>query len=152
MDILGLYVSKSLLWFFVGVIFVVAEIGMPGFIVVFFALGAWIVATVLLFVDIELDYQIIIWVVSSLVLLFSLRKYGLQIFKGDAVDVDKTNAESKIGKTAVVSQTIQPNVAGEIKVMGSFWRAVSEVKIKIGANVLITSQENDGLTMIVKPV
>jgi membrane protein implicated in regulation of membrane protease activity len=42
---------------------------------------------------------------------------------------------------------------GEIKVMGSFWRAVAELEIEEGQSVLIESQESeDGLTFKVKPV
>lgn len=42
---------------------------------------------------------------------------------------------------------------GEIKVMGSFWRAIAEEAIEEGQSVLVDSQESeDGLTFKVKPV
>jgi len=41
---------------------------------------------------------------------------------------------------------------GEIKIMGSFWRAISDIDIKEGQSVLIASQESeDGLTFKVTP-
>ena len=58
----------------------------------------------------------------------------------------------KIRKTAVVTKKITPKEPGEIKAMGSFWRAVADMEIKQGQSVLIESQESgDGLTFKVKP-
>ncbi len=87
-----------------------------------------------------------------IVLLFSLRKYSMKIFKGTTRDdLDDRYADSKIGKTAIVTKAITPNMPGEIKVMGSFWRAISDINIEEGQSVLIRSQESeDGLTFKVK--
>jgi len=106
-----------------------------------------------LLTDIELSIQILIFAVSSLVLLFSLRKYSIKTFKGTTRDdLDDSYADSKIGKTAIVTKAITPNIPGEIKVMGSFWRAISDINIEEGQAVLIASRESeDGLTFKVKP-
>jgi len=146
--------SSSLIWFLVGVAFLIAELTLPGFILIFFTGGCWIVALVTGLFDIELAIQILIFLVSSLTLLFSLRKYSLKIFKGNTRDsIDDHYTNSKIGKTAIVTQTIRSNMPGEIKVMGSFWRAIAEVEIQEGQSVLIESQESeDGLTFKVKPI
>ena len=127
---------------------------MPGFILIFFTAGCWIAALAAWAFDIEITRQILIFVVSSLALLFALRKYGLKIFKGKIRDdVDDHYTDSKIGKTAIVTKTITPNMPGEIKVMGSFWRAIAEVEIEEGQSVLIESQESeDGLTFKVTQV
>jgi len=146
--------SSSLIWFLVGVAFLIAELTLPGFILIFFTGGCWIVALVTGLLDIKLAIQILIFLVSSLTLLFSLRKYSLKIFKGNSRDsIDDHYTNSKIGKTAIVTQTITSNMPGEIKVMGSFWRAIAEVEIQEGQSVLIESQESeDGLTFKVKPI
>lgn len=145
--------SPSLIWFLVGVVFLVAEFSLPGFVLIFFAAGSWIVAAVAVIMDIELTTQIIIFSTSSLVLLFTLRKYGVSTFKGNVRDdVDDRYTDSKIGKTAIVSKRISPNTPGEIKALGSFWRAISDTKIEEGQSVIIESQESeDGLTFKVKP-
>jgi len=145
--------SPSLIWFLVGVVFLIAEFFLPGFILIFFAAGCWIVAAVAVFMDIELTTQIIIFSILSLILLFTLRKYGVKTFKGTVRDdVDDHYNDSKIGKTAIVSKEISPNAPGEIKAMGSFWRAISDTKIEEGQSVIIESQESeDGLTFKVKP-
>ena len=96
------------------------------------------------------------WLAASVrqLLLFSLRKYSIKTFKGATRDgVDDRYADSKIGKTAIVTKTITQGIPGEIKVMGSFWRAVSDAKIEEGQSVIIESQESeDGLTFKVKPL
>ena len=146
--------SSSLIWFLIGVAFLIAEIGLSGFILIFFTAGCWIVAFVTWLFDIELTIQILLFIVSSLTLLFTLRKYSLKIFQGKTRDsVDDHYTDSKIGKTAIVTKTISPNMPGEIKAMGSFWRANAEETIEEGQSVLIESQESeDGLTFRVKPL
>ena len=146
--------SPSLIWFLVGVVFLIAELLIPGFILIFFTAGCWLAGLIVWFIDINLSIQILIFIISSLVLLFSLRKYGLKIFKGTTRDdIDDHYADAKIGKTAIVTKAITPNMPGEIKVMGSFWRAISDINIEEGQSVLIASQESeDGLTFKVKPL
>ncbi len=144
--------SSSLIWFLVGVAFLVSEILFSGFILIFFTAGCWIVAFVTWVFEIELASQIFVFIASSLTLLFTLRKYSLKIFRGKTLEsIDDYYADSKIGKTAVVTKTISPNLPGEIRVMGSFWRANAEEAIEEGQSVRIESQESeDGLTFRVK--
>ena len=146
--------SPAIIWFLVGVAFLIVELFLPGFILIFFTAGCWIVALIVWLTDIEISIQLLIFTVSSLVLLFSLRKYSMKIFKGTTrEDIDDRYADSKIGKTAIVTKAITPNMHGEIKVMGSFWRAVSDIDIEEGESVIIESQESeDGLTFKVKHI
>jgi membrane protein implicated in regulation of membrane protease activity len=146
--------STPLIWFLVGVAFLIAELALPGFILIFFTAGCWIVAIIVWLFEIELTGQIVIFIVSSLILLFTLRKYSMKVFKGQTPDIiDDKYADPKIGKSAIVTKAIAPNLPGEIKVMGSYWRAVADIEIKEGSPVLIETQESeDGLTFKVKPV
>lgn len=144
--------SPALIWFLVGVAFLIAEMLIPGFILIFFTAGSWIVGLAILLFEIDLTTQVIVFTVSSLILLFTLRKYSIKTFKGDTPEkVDDTYAESKIGKTAIVTKAITPSIPGEIKVMGSFWRAVADSEIDEGQSVVIEKQDSeDGLTFKVK--
>lgn len=146
--------SPYMIWFLVGAVFLVTEFAAPGFVLVFFAAGSWVTALAVWLLDLSLTSQILVFVVSSLVLLFTLRQLSLKIFRGDTVeDIDDNYAKSKIGKTGVVTREITPRMAGEIKVMGSFWRAVSETAIEEGQPVVVTGAESeDGLTVTVEPV
>jgi len=49
--------SSSLIWFLVGVAFLIAEIALSGFILIFFTAGCWIVALVTWLFEIELTGQ-----------------------------------------------------------------------------------------------
>ena len=140
--------SSSLIWFLVGVVFLIAELALPGIILIFFAAGSFFAALAIWLINIEKTVQISIFLISSLILLFTLRKYSLKIFKGSIHDeIDKIYTDSKIGKSAIVTKTIYPDKAGEIKAMGSFWTAVADTEIKKGTHVLIKKQESeDGLT------
>lgn len=147
-------ISAPLLWFLAGVVFLIAEWSLPGIILIFFTAGCWIVAIIVWLFDIGLTSQIVLFILSSLVLLFTLRKYSLTIFKGKTREtIDDQYAESKLGKTAVVTKTITSALPGEIKMMGSFWRAVADVTIEAEKPVKIINQESeDGLTFRVKPI
>jgi len=146
--------SPSLIWFLIGVGFLVLELVVPGFILIFFTVGSWITAIAALFLDIQLSGQVLIFIISSLISLFTLRKYSLKTFKGTTRDnIDDDYTGSKVGRTAVVTKSINPHLPGEIKVLGSYWRAVAEEEIAEGKSVIIESQESeDGLTFKVKPL
>lgn len=147
-------ISLSLMWFFAGVIFIIAELMLPGFIVIFFAGGSFVASICAWLFDINLTIQTSIFLFSSLLLLFTLRKYSLKIFKGKVIEnMDDDYANSKIGKHAVVTKKITPELSGEIKFMGSFWRATAESVIEEGKSVVIESQATEnGLTFRVKAI
>ena len=144
--------SLPLIWFLVGVAFLIAEFVLPGFILIFFAAGCWVAALSVLIFDIPLTGQIAVFIVASLIFLFSLRKYSLTVFKGSTRDgTDAYDSDAKIGKKGVVTKAITAGSYGEIKVMGSFWRATAESAIEEGRSVVITGNDaDDRLTFIVK--
>ncbi|MFW5735507.1 MAG: NfeD family protein, partial [Oceanidesulfovibrio sp.] len=75
--------SATLIWFLVGVAFLVAELLLPGFILLFFFLGSWLTAAVVYFFPgLSLEWQIAGFLVSSLAFLFSLRRLALRTFSG----------------------------------------------------------------------
>ena len=146
--------SPSLIWFIVGVVFLISEMLAPGFVLIFFTAGSWIVGLSILLFKFNMTTQLIVFIVSSLILLFSLRKYAVKIFRGDITEqLDGAYAESTIGKSAIVTKAIKPGIPGQIKMMGSFWRAVSDNEINEGRSVVIERKDSDeGLTFKVKPL
>lgn len=146
-------ISLYLIWFLIGVGFLIGEMVVPGFILIFFTAGSWIVAgTVFFLPELELTTQLIIFMVSSLALLFTLRRYGLNTFKGGSkAGVDEEF--SKTGQKAVVSEVIDQNGYGEIELDGTFWRATADVLIDKGQRVVVEGQEaNNSLVLKVKPL
>lgn len=144
--------SPALIWFLIGVGFLIAELSQPGFILIFFTGGSWIVALLTTLTDMALSVQIVVFVLTSLCLIFTLRKTCLKTFKGNVrKNLDDDYTDAKIGKTAIVTKAITPAVPGEIQALGSFWRAVADTDIDAGQSVQIESQApGDGLTFKVK--
>ena len=50
-----------------------------------------------------------------------------------------TNVESIIGETALVTESIAPDVFGKVKINGEVWRAEAHKKIEVGSKVRIIS-------------
>ncbi|QJT08821.1 NfeD family protein [Oceanidesulfovibrio marinus] len=146
--------SATLIWFLVGVAFVVAELLMPGFILLFFALGSWLTAAAMLFFpSLTLQWQIAGFLAASLAFLFSLRRVALRTFSGNQSSQAGEDADPMAGRNAVVTKPIQPGHPGEVKCMGSFWRAESGVAIEEGATVRVAGKASaDGLTLEVHPL
>ncbi len=141
-----------LIWFLIGLGFLIGEMLTPGFILVFFAAGSWIVAILVFFLDgLTLTTQIVIFMVASLVMLIALRRYGLNTFKGKSKGgVD--DEFSSIGQKAIVTEAIPKDGYGEIQFGGTFWRASSDVSIDKEQCVIVEGQEpNNSLVLIVKP-
>ncbi len=146
--------SLWLIWFLVGIGFLVLELVMPGFIVIFFSIGAMAtMLVVLVFPEIPLSVQVGVFVVASLASLFSLRKWGMKTFGGQSQTNEDTKIDDKIGRSAIVTKAIAPHAPGEVKCLGSFWRAEADVELAVDRPVVIDAMaSSDGLTFKVKPV
>lgn len=147
--------SPALIWFLIGIGFLIAELAMPGFVLIFFCLGSWAAAlAAVLAKELSWTWLVAIFLVFSLCSLFTLRKAAMRTFKGKDQDVSADDLDTQDrGKPAVVSRSILPPAAGEIKFKGSFWRAVADVPIDQGHTVTICGRDaTDSLTYRVAPV
>jgi len=147
-------ISAALIWFLAGVLFLMGELTTTAFVLIFFAAGCWLTALVVRVADIPFAGQIALFIISSLVLLFTLRKYSLRTFRGDAKEgEDDTFATALIGKRGVVTKRIAPPKSGEVRAAGSFWRATAEEVIEAGQPVKVDHQvPGDLLVFMVKPI
>ncbi|MFQ5772138.1 MAG: NfeD family protein, partial [bacterium] len=82
METLKELLKPQLIWFVVGLIFLLLEFSIPGLITLFFGIGAWIVAVICLFLDISINAQLFIFISSSVLLLVFLRKWFKTLFIG----------------------------------------------------------------------
>ncbi len=146
--------SPWLIWFLIGVGFLIAELAMPGLILIFFCFGGFAASILTAATDLGLEWQLTIFLASSLVFLFTLRKTFMRTFGGMSKDgADRELSDRAVGKTAEATKRIAPHAPGEIKFRGSFWRAVSDSEIEPGDPVIIAGTDpEDGLTYRVKPV
>ncbi len=149
-DTMDKWLKPALIWFIIGLILIILEFSSPGLITIFFGIGAWIVSVICLFLDISLNLQLSIFLISSVLLLVSLRKWFKALFtrKSGTGRVEGEVADEFIGRKAVVTEKITPNRKGRVEFRGSYWTAESNETIPEGASVEITDKDN--ITLIVK--
>ncbi len=140
----SLFMRPALIWFIIGFIMLILEFANPGFITFFFGIGAWVVAVLCLFAGISLNVQLTIFIVSSLLLLVSLRKWVRTTFIGYVTSKQKSDKipEEFLGQKAVVTQQITPDRKGRIEFHGSNWDAESDETIPENTPVEIIGKES----------
>lgn len=148
---MSLLENYPLVWFIIGILFLFAELIMPGFIIFFFGIGALITALLTLMFGIEsVAIQIIIFLAASMLSLVFLRKFFSKLFKGKVENKGGLSDEF-IGRKVIVIKEIKPNsLKGKVELNGALWEADSEFYIKKDAVVEIIARKD--LTVIVKPV
>jgi len=91
MDTIKDFLRPEIIWFLIGLILLIMEFVLPGLIIAFFGVGAWIVALVCLITDIGINTQLIIFILSSVLSLMCLRKWLKGVFLGHTVSATGTN-------------------------------------------------------------
>ena len=138
--------SIYLIWFLIGIGFLIAEFIMPTFIMFFFAIGAIIVSIVSSCFNLSINFQIMLFALSSVISLVLLRNYMKNIFKGNESKGEDKYFDNSIDlnkNIAIVSKTIEPNSFGEIKYKGTFYKAQSENSIDEGKKVKVISKGDE---------
>jgi len=140
-----------LLWFVTGAVLFFLELFAPAFVLFFFGVGAWVTAIAVWLLPLALAWQLAVFLVSSLLSLFLLRRALRGVFRGKtAHDAATTTLCPATGALAEVLVAIEPPLEGQIKFQGSFWRAQSDTPVAQGATVRIIGR--DGLLMRVEAI
>ena len=137
--------SIYLIWFLIGIPFFAAEMAIPGFILFFFGIGAWIVSiATAIFPDMSLNQQIVLFSISSIGSLLLLRNYLKSVFLGVQNEGNDSYNPLKDGDNiAIVSKEIKSGSYGEIKFKGTFYKAKSNEDIKVDQEVKVL-EKGDG--------
>lgn len=134
------------LWLLIAVAFTIIEALTLGIVSIWFALGA-IVAMLFAFVVDSFFIQLMIFLVSSLVLVATTRKIAVEKLK---IGQYKTNIDELIGKECIVVKSISMLETGEVKLDGKIWRAISDSKQNYDVNDVTTVLRIEGVTIVVK--
>ena len=150
MEQLKEFLKPELIWFLVGLVLLIMEFALPGLIIFFFGVGAWVVVLVCLITDIGINTQLIIFIVSSVLSLLCLRKWLKGVFLGHTGSKQdlKQNLEEFVGQKAVVKEKIVPKLGGKVEFHGTNWEAHADEEIEAGATVEIIGKDN--ITLKVK--
>lgn len=143
-----LFQYPQLTWFIVGLVLLILEFVLPGLIIFFFGVGAWLVALLCLLFNMSLNLQLTIFIISSVVLLIGLRKWVTRFFKGFKNPQETAdNIDNQLGDRAVVTKKITP-AGGKVEYHGVSWNAEADEPIEEGEAVLVIKKDN--LTLKVK--
>lgn len=139
---------EAIFWLVLFVVLLVIEIFTMGLTTVWFA-GGSILAFILAYVGFGLPVQIIVFLLSSIILLVLTRPLAVKFFNKER---QKTNAESLIGQKAVVLEKIDTlHGTGRAEVNGMEWAAKTDESseiIEVGEVVVIEGIQ--GVKLIVK--
>jgi len=141
------WLTAELFWFLLGLVLLLAEFALPGIIIMFFGIGAWVTAfTTWIGLTPNATSQNIVFVISSVLLLFVLRARLRRIFVGNST-VD-TVEDEYTGKEAIVLHDVDDS-NGIVEMKGAEWRTRSESPIPSSSIVII--EKRVGLTLHVRP-
>ena len=146
-----MHATPEMIWFVVGLALVLLEFAVPGVIIVFFGLGACLVSlTTYLGATESIDSQLILFSVSSVALLFSLRRWIRGKFTGYVSDVQDParNYDDFLGKDVTAAEDLSPGKVGVVEFRGTRWRAVADAPLLQGEEGRI--ERLDGITLIIR--
>lgn len=142
MSIIEIFLKPEVIWFIIGLVLLILEFILPGVVIIFFGIGAWVTTIFILIFGISLNYQLVVFISTSLLSLALLRKFiKTLIYNRKGSDLESI-LEEFIGKTAVVQSEIKLGSQGKIEFKGSNWEAVSDQEIKKGEVVKIISKDS----------
>ncbi len=144
--------NYSVIWFIIGLVIFILEMVMPGLILMFFGIGAWVVAILTFFWDIPLYIQLLVFLTASLISLILLRKYFTRIFHGRVgfkTELSGIDEDIK-GKRVKVIEKIVPPARGKVEFRGTNWTAEADEILETGDEAEIVYSKN--LTLKVKSI
>ena len=139
---------ETMYWLLIFIVLLVIEIGTMGLTTIWFAGGA-LAAFIMGIIGFGTGVQIAVFSIVSIVLLESTRPIALKYFNKER---QKTNAESLIGKQALVLEEVDTlHNKGVVEVNGQEWSAKTEEPSGVIAkNTVVTIEGIQGVKLIIK--
>ena len=125
----------TLFWLVLFVILALFELVTVNLVSIWFSLGALITTFVSLVTD-NLMIHLAVFTISSILLLLLTKPFVKKMKKREGVP---TNLDMVIGKTGVVTEKIEKDGIGEVKVLGKKWSAYSDKEIEENSKVKVLS-------------
>ena len=125
----------TLFWLVLFVILALFELATVNLVSIWFAIGA-IIATFVSLVTDNIMIHLAVFTITSILLLLLTKPFVKKIKKKDVVP---TNLDRVIGKVGVVTEKIEKDGIGEVKVLGKRWSAYSDKEIEENSKVKVLS-------------
>ena len=134
--------STVLFWVILGSILVFSELIVPGLIVIFLGMASFFVAFgIWMGWFVSLIDILTAWMLSSLVLIFSLRQVFARLAPGESVVSNMDEDKDAYGSIVEVLKTVGPHEKGRIFFRGTSWEASSSQVIKTGEKAILKSRD-----------
>lgn len=137
------------IWLLIAALFVVIEIFTSGFAVACFSVGC-VLGAILAACELSLTWQVVAFAVGTFLAFVFIRPIVMKYLDKKTNDNGvKTNMDSIIGKTAVVTEKIEENGFGRVKIDGDDWKAQTSdgSAVEVGTKVKIEAFESIILTV-----
>lgn len=122
-----------LFWLVIVIILGIIELMTVNLVSIWFIASGIITLIASLFID-NIVVEFAIFVILGIIFMLLTKK----IIKNIKPNV-KTNLDRIVGMTGIVTEEINKNKNGEVKVDGKLWTAYSDNKIKVGSTVVVLS-------------
>jgi len=128
-----------LVWFLAGIAIMLAELAVPGFVIIFFGLGCWGAAVVAVFAPGAYSAQVAVFLIVSVASLMTLRKVAMRVFVGRSEGAETDDLGNvPVGARITLDQDLEAGQIGRVRFRGTMWDAVSEDRIPAGSEAEIT--------------
>ncbi len=142
---IGIGTTMIIIWGAVFIIAGVIEILTMDLSSVWFSVGSVFALIVAVFAEEEYVAQIIVFILSSIILMISLRPLFKRHLQKNEI---KTNADSLVGKIANCTKAIVNGDRGEVKIEGKIWTAIANEDVLVGEKVTVLSIQ--GVKLVVR--
>jgi len=134
-------------WAVAGIVLILAELAVPAFVLVWFGLGALVVALVAALADISLTAQLSVWLVVSVVLVF----LWFKVFKPGSHKTRIGMSDANVvGEVGLLTHDVAPFQKGEVRfqkpILGAdSWECIADEAVKAGERVRVLAVEGSFL-------
>jgi membrane protein implicated in regulation of membrane protease activity len=138
-------------WLIIGMVLMMLELVVPGFVIIFFGIGAVLVGLLTWLIPGLSDIaQLFLLPILSIAGLAVFRRYFVKsVVKAGTETGTNFDDNDCIGKVVKVVEAIAPETPGKVELNGVNWTASCESAVSVGQNVKIVSRS--GLTLVVVP-
>lgn len=145
----SIFSRPEVLWFIIGLALFLLELVLPGFVILFFGVGAWITALLCLIAHPGTNLQIIVFAVTSVISLILLRRIIQKKFFYSKEDRSSAVEDEFTGKEAKAVADFGNDKTGKVEFKGTTWKAESVSEIKRNQTVIIIEKQD--FKLIVEP-
>lgn len=131
-------------WAVAGIGLILAELAIPAFVLIWFGLGALLVALILAVIPaLGLTVQLAVWLIMSLALVALWFKFFKPNYHKTQVGMSEANI---VGEVGVLTREVAPFLKGEVRfqkpMVGSdVWPCIADVSLASGVRVKVLSVE-----------